>query len=86
MLLDDRALERVRELGERLREALGALPHVTGVRGRGLMIGFDLDVDAPRIARRALLEERLVINATGPGTLRLLPAADRRARTTATTR
>ena len=38
------------------------------------MIGFDLDVPAPAIARRALLEERLVINATGPATLRLLPA------------
>jgi len=53
---------------------VAGLPHVVSVRGRGLMIGFDLDVDAPRIARRALLEERLVINATGPGTLRLLPA------------
>jgi acetylornithine/N-succinyldiaminopimelate aminotransferase len=74
VLLDAALLERVRELGERLREGLVALPHVISVRGRGLMIGFDLDVDAPRIARRALLEERLVINATGPGTLRLLPA------------
>jgi acetylornithine/succinyldiaminopimelate/putrescine aminotransferase len=38
------------------------------------MIGFDVDIDAPKIARRALLEERLVINATGPVTLRLLPS------------
>jgi acetylornithine/N-succinyldiaminopimelate aminotransferase len=74
VLLDDVLLERVRELGERLREGVGALPHVVSVRGRGLMVGFDLDVDAPRIARRALLDERLVINATGPATLRLLPA------------
>jgi acetylornithine/succinyldiaminopimelate/putrescine aminotransferase len=38
------------------------------------MIGFDLDgVQAPEIARRALLEQRLVVNATGPATLRLLP-------------
>ncbi|MEA2298028.1 MAG: acetylornithine/N-succinyldiaminopimelate aminotransferase [Solirubrobacteraceae bacterium] len=74
VLLDDALLARGRELGERLRESLAVLPHVTAVRGRGLMIGFDLDLDAPRIARRALLEERLVINATGPVTLRLLPA------------
>jgi acetylornithine/succinyldiaminopimelate/putrescine aminotransferase len=74
VLFDDALLARGRELGERLREALGAMPHVTAVRGRGLMIGFDLDLDATRLARRALLEQRLVINATGPATLRLLPA------------
>ena len=74
IVLDDALLAHGRELGERLREALAATPHVRAVRGRGLMIGFDVDVDAPRIARRALLEERLVINATGPATLRLLPA------------
>ncbi len=28
---------------------------------------------APELARRLLLEERLVTNATGPDTLRLLP-------------
>ncbi|MGI8802822.1 MAG: aspartate aminotransferase family protein [Solirubrobacteraceae bacterium] len=74
VLLDDAVLARSRELGERLREALTVMPRVTAVRGRGLMIGFDVDVEAPRIARRALLEERLVINATGPVTLRLLPS------------
>ena len=45
------------------------------VRGRGLMVGFDLDggVSAPELARRALLEQRLVLNATGPATIRLEP-------------
>jgi acetylornithine/succinyldiaminopimelate/putrescine aminotransferase len=28
---------------------------------------------APELARRALLEQRLVVNATGPGTIRLEP-------------
>jgi acetylornithine/succinyldiaminopimelate/putrescine aminotransferase len=37
------------------------------------MVGCDLDVGAADVARRALLEQRLVINATGPTTLRLLP-------------
>jgi acetylornithine/N-succinyldiaminopimelate aminotransferase len=30
-------------------------------------------VAAPAVVRRALLEQRLVLNATGPSTLRLLP-------------
>jgi predicted acetylornithine/succinylornithine family transaminase len=74
VVLDEALLARGRELGEGMRKALARMPHVTAVRGRGLMIGFDVDLDARRIARRALLEERLVINATGPATLRLLPA------------
>ncbi len=73
VLLDERLLARVRELGELARERLAALPHVVEVRGRGLMIGFDLDIDAPEVVRRALLEQHLVVNATGPVTVRLLP-------------
>ena len=73
-VLDDPALlARVRELGERLREALAGLPGVRSVRGRGLMVAADIAGSAPDVARRALLEQRLVINATGPGTLRFLP-------------
>jgi predicted acetylornithine/succinylornithine family transaminase len=71
---DPALLERVRELGERLRAGLAGLPGVARVRGRGLMVGIDLaDGDAPAVARRALLEQRLVVNATGPATIRLEP-------------
>ena len=38
------------------------------------MIAFDLaGGGAPDLVRRALLEQRLVLNATGPATVRLLP-------------
>ena len=73
VLQDEALLERVRELGELLRSGLGGLRHVTQVRGRGLMIAFDLDVDATALVRRLLLERRLIVNATGPRTVRLLP-------------
>jgi acetylornithine/N-succinyldiaminopimelate aminotransferase len=66
-------LEGVRELGQRLVEGLERLAHVRSVRGRGLMLACELDVSAPELARRALLEQGLVVNATGPTTLRLLP-------------
>jgi acetylornithine/N-succinyldiaminopimelate aminotransferase len=73
-LTDDPALlGRVRELGGVLADGLARLPHVRAVRGRGLMLACELDVPAPALARRALLEQRLVVNATGPDTLRLLP-------------
>jgi acetylornithine/N-succinyldiaminopimelate aminotransferase len=73
VLLDETLLARVRELGELMRERLAALPHVLEVRGRGLMNAIELDVDAPALVRRALLEQRLVLNATGPSTVRFLP-------------
>jgi predicted acetylornithine/succinylornithine family transaminase len=73
VLLDDDLLERVRELGELLAERLALLPHVTDVRGRGLMLACELDIDARQVVARLLDEQRLVTNATGPTTLRLLP-------------
>ncbi|MBA3809636.1 MAG: acetylornithine/succinylornithine family transaminase [Solirubrobacterales bacterium] len=66
-------LGHVRERGAALAEALAALPHVVSVRGRGLMLACELDIAAPALVRRALLDQRLVTNATGPTTLRLLP-------------
>jgi predicted acetylornithine/succinylornithine family transaminase len=72
VLEDPALLARVRELGERLREGLAELPGTRDVRGRGLMVAFDAE-DAPGLVRRALLEQRIVLNATGPATVRLLP-------------
>jgi acetylornithine/N-succinyldiaminopimelate aminotransferase len=66
-------LNRVRKRGASLAEGLARLPHVIAVRGRGLMLACELDVSAPAVMRRALLDERLIVNATGPATLRLLP-------------
>jgi acetylornithine/N-succinyldiaminopimelate aminotransferase len=74
---DEGLLASVRELGERLRHALAELPGVVEVRGRGLMLAFELDPDhcpgAADIVVRTLREQRLVLNATGPTTVRLLP-------------
>jgi acetylornithine/N-succinyldiaminopimelate aminotransferase len=71
---DPDLLARVSELGARLAAGLEELPHVLSVRGRGLMLACEVDVPAPEVVRRALLEQRLIVNATGPTTVRLLPA------------
>jgi acetylornithine/N-succinyldiaminopimelate aminotransferase len=73
-LTDDGALlDAVRERGQRLAAGLEGLPNVLAVRGRGLMLACELDASAPEVVRRALFEQRLVLNATGPTTVRLLP-------------
>jgi predicted acetylornithine/succinylornithine family transaminase len=73
---DPRLLERVDALGERLASGLHRLAEggaVTAVRNRGLMVAADLpEPRAPEVVEEAL-RERIVINATGPGTLRFLP-------------
>ena len=72
---DPELLARVRAAGERLASGLAGLSYVAAVRGRGLMLAIDVadGIDASELARRALLEQRLVINATGPATIRLEP-------------
>ncbi len=72
---DPKLLSSVNALGRRLAEGLSQLPYAASVRGRGLMLAVDLleDFPAPELARRALLEQHLVINATGPGTVRFEP-------------
>jgi acetylornithine/N-succinyldiaminopimelate aminotransferase len=71
VVLEEGFLDRVAALGDRL---LRGLDELSGgrARGRGLMTAFAHD-DAPALVKRALLDERLVLNATGPDTVRLLP-------------
>jgi predicted acetylornithine/succinylornithine family transaminase len=67
-------LRSVRELGRRFCDELGDLDGIEQVRGRGLMVGAALadGIDAAEVVARAL-DGGLVINTTGPGTLRFLP-------------
>ena len=73
-ILDDPdLLAAVRDRGVHLQEGLRELPAVRSVRGAGLMVAAEIDREAPEVARRALLEQRLIVNATGPATLRFVP-------------
>jgi acetylornithine/N-succinyldiaminopimelate aminotransferase len=74
---DPDLLARVREAGDRAAHRLRELPGVLEVRGRGFMLAAELAATraepATELVGRALREERLVLNATGPTTIRLLP-------------
>jgi acetylornithine/N-succinyldiaminopimelate aminotransferase len=75
-LRHDGVLENCRIVGERLREGLLALakqmPMIRDVRGRGLILGFELDRPGrPFVA--AALERGLVVNCTAENVIRLLP-------------
>jgi predicted acetylornithine/succinylornithine family transaminase len=76
ILLEDGVLERGRRAGARLAAALEAIagrrPLVRAVRGRGLLLGMELDRPARPIVE-ACLGEGLVLNATAERVLRVLP-------------
>ena len=65
-------LAEVVRLGGVLADGLAELPGVRLVHGRGLMQAIEVD-DAPAVTRRALLEQRLIANATGPTTILFEP-------------
>lgn len=71
---DEGVAENATEVGAYLRERLATLPGVVEVRGLGLMCACDLaeGVSAPDVVMRGL-EEGLLLNFTGPHTLRFLP-------------
>ncbi len=70
-------LARAAALGQRMLagfcEAIGGLEGVRDIRGRGLMIGIELDRDCGELMHRAV-EAGLLINVTAGSTIRLLPA------------
>ena len=65
--------EKVIERGEHLAEVLGSLPHVTEVRGRGLLRGVSLDSPIATPAVEEGLGVGLVLNHIGDSILRFLP-------------
>lgn len=66
---------RALRAGERLSTALGAIPGVSAVRGRGLLLAAELvgGIDARAVATAAL-SEGLIVNPVTPTALRLAPS------------
>lgn len=69
---DGRITRLAQAFGERLARLQAGGAPITAIRQAGLMIGLDLSVPAADVLAAAE-EEGLLVNATGPQTLRLLP-------------
>lgn len=70
-------VENACEVGEYLMEKLNELkqtePHIVDVRGRGLMIGIELDIPHKDVRRRLIFNEHCFTGCSGTNILRLLP-------------
>jgi acetylornithine/N-succinyldiaminopimelate aminotransferase len=67
-------LGHVQEVGSYLTERLEELnsPHIVEVRGRGLMVGLELDADVSSLITKGYEEGLLLVNA-GTNVIRLVP-------------
>lgn len=67
-------LADVESRGRLLREMLEELnsPHIVAVRGKGLMVGVELDIDVAQVIDEAYTRGLLLVNA-GPTVLRIVP-------------
>lgn len=72
----DKLCQRAAELGQRMLKAfeaeLGSMSAVKSIRGKGLMLGIELDRDCPGLVAAAL-EKHCLINVTAGSVVRLLP-------------
>lgn len=71
----ERLVENADRVGSYLMQKLRDLhlPHVVEVRGRGLMIGVELDIPYKEVRNRLVHEQHCFTGCSGTTTLRLLP-------------
>lgn len=67
-------LEKATEMGNYLMDALKQIPGLQKVRGRGLMIGFDLPENLKDLRKNLLWKHRIFTGEAKPNVIRLLPS------------
>jgi predicted acetylornithine/succinylornithine family transaminase len=76
-ILDNDVMGNVQRVGSHLKRSLEELkarqPLIQTVRGEGLLLALDLTLDRANDVVRLGLSEGVLLNATGPSTLRLAP-------------
>ncbi|MCD8296710.1 MAG: aminotransferase class III-fold pyridoxal phosphate-dependent enzyme, partial [Prevotella sp.] len=75
---EENLVENARTTGEylisRLNEYKVSQPHITDVRGRGLMVGIDLDMPYKQVRNKLLYEQHCFTGCASTNIIRLLPA------------
>jgi acetylornithine aminotransferase len=75
-LEQDKLIDNAAAMGtlmlQAFRDRLGAAPGVVSIRGKGLMIGIELDRPCAELMQQALAR-KLLINVTADSVVRLLP-------------
>jgi acetylornithine aminotransferase len=70
----EQLMENALHIGDYLVDALKKIPGLGQVRGRGLMIGFDVPEDAKDMKKNLLFRHRIFTGEAKPNVIRLLPS------------
>ncbi len=70
---DEKLIENAEKVGQYLIDNLKGLPGVKEVRGRGLMIGIEMEREAKELRRRLIFDQHIFTGAAGTNIIRLLP-------------
>lgn len=62
------------EMGKYLETELKKIPEISNVRGRGLMIGFDVSEDYKELRKNLLANQKIFTGEAKPNVIRLLPS------------
>lgn len=75
VMKEEKLMANTQELGDYLIEQLSSLEGIKEVRGRGLMIGIEMNEPVAELRKKLLFEHKIFTgSATNPNTIRLLPA------------
>lgn len=74
VMREEQLIENAAQVGESLIEELKKIPQLKEVRGRGLMIGMEIEGSASELRKKLLFEEHIFTGGAGATTVRLLPA------------
>ena len=67
-------MQNATDIGNYLKEELQKIPEIKNVRGRGLMIGFDVPEDLKDLRKNLLWNHKIFTGEAKPNVIRLLPS------------
>lgn len=73
IIKDEKLLDNVQKVGDYLISELKQIKGIKEVRGRGLMIGIEMEEPIKEARRKLLFEEKVFTGVAGTHTIRLLP-------------
>lgn len=71
---DEKLMGNAVMTGKYLKDELESIPHLKRVRGRGLMIGFDVSDELKELRKNLLWNQKIFTGEAKPNVIRLLPS------------
>ena len=74
VMASENLMDNALKMGNSLMQQLADIPQLENVRGRGLMIGFDVPEQIKDLKKRLLLNQKIFTGEAKPNVIRLLPS------------